>query len=97
MTGLLLPSAGQMGGSGVAAQAPCGWQACPTGFQVLVPQRPGAHCVPGIVSCKAQAVYAVSRSSSCTWRAAAATRRGPERGVSGNGLGALGEVLGDPP
>lgn len=43
------------------------------------------------VSCKAQAVYAVSRSSYVYLEGRCDNcDGGPERGVSGNGLGALG-------
>lgn len=81
-----------MGGSGVASRAhAAGRPPHPTGFQVLV--RSGRVPIVSLecVSCKAQAVYAVSRSSYVYLEGRCDNcDGGPEHGVSGNGLGALG-------
>ena len=76
-----------------------GWQAPhPAGFQVLV--RSGRLPIVSLecVSCKAQAVYAVSRSSYVYLEGRCDNcDGGSERGVSGKGPGALGDPGRDPP
>lgn len=108
MTGLaaLLPRGsaaalhtGRREGLALGAEPHPGWQAPhPAGFQVLV--RSGRLPIVSLecVSCKAQAVYAVSRSSYVYLEGRCDNcDGGSERGVSGKGPGALGGPAGDPP